>query len=114
MKRRLRKKLRRGEYRELGFELCFALPEHWDEETQLQFWDRAIEQIEALGLAIGGAVGPRWDVVVTSLADRASVTAAQREALLAWLAADPDISALQAGPLIDAWYGPVDALEAAS
>jgi uncharacterized protein len=97
MKRRLRKKHRVGEFAECGFELHFSLPSHWDEAEQLRFWDRAIGRIESLGLAVGGGVGATWDVFVSCLAGRGSVAPAQQQALVDWLAAEPDVSALQAG-----------------
>ena len=114
MNRRLRKKHRVGEFTERGFELRFAIPTHWDETEQLRFWDRAIERIESLGLAVGGGVGTRWDVFVTRLADRGSVSRAQRQALMESLAADPDVSALHVGPLVNAWSDASVSLEAAS
>jgi uncharacterized protein len=105
MNRRQRKKQRLGEFQELGFSLAFALPERWTEDQQLAFWDRAIEQIESLGLMIGGGVGPSWDVVVAASEHRHSVTAAQRQALVDFLAADPDVAELRAGALVDVWHG---------
>lgn len=113
MNRRQRKKHRRGEFAEYAFALRFTLPSQWAEAEQLQFWDRAIAQIESLGLAIGGGVGASWDVFVIGLGGRHSVSPARRQALITRLAADPDVTALEAGPLVDAWYGPVELFEAA-
>lgn len=114
MNRRLRKKHHVGEFTERGFELRFAIPTHWNETEQLRFWDRAVERIESLGLAVGGGVGTRWDVFVTRRADRGSVSPAQRQALIDCLAADLEISALHAGPLVDAWSDAPASLETAS
>jgi uncharacterized protein YggL (DUF469 family) len=46
MKKRLRKKLRLGEFREFGFSVQFQTPSlrTWDDEAP--FWDRLIEEIE--------------------------------------------------------------------
>ncbi|AHG92877.1 protein of unknown function DUF469 (plasmid) [Gemmatirosa kalamazoonensis] len=104
MNKRQRKKYRLGEFQELGFELGFCTPADWSDDEQLDFWDAAIAQIEALGLAIGGGTGTCWDVYVSSLAERGTVSPAQRDALLDWLAAQPGVSDVRAGPLEDAWH----------
>lgn len=70
----------------------------------MAFWDACIDQVEALGLAIGGGTGVSWEVYVQGLRNRDTVTPAQREALLAWLSAQPGVSEILAGPLEDAWY----------
>ena len=104
MNKRQRKKHRLGEYQELGFELRFCTPADWSEQQQLNFWDAAITQIEALGLSVGGGTGTCWDVYVTTLADRGNVTPAQRQALADWLAVHPAVSDLRVGPLEDVWH----------
>ena len=104
MNKRQRKKHRLGEYQELGFELRFCTPADWSGSQQLDFWDAAIRQIEALGLSVGGGTGTCWGVYVTTLAARGTVTSAQRQALADWLAAHPAVTDLRAGPLEDAWY----------
>jgi hypothetical protein len=104
MNKRQREKHRLGEFQELGFELRFCTPAGWPDAQQLDFWDAAITQVEALGLSVGGGTGTCWDVYVTSLADRGTVTPAQRQALVDWLAAQPAVSELRASPLEDAWH----------
>ena len=104
MKKRLRKKHRRGEFRQLGFELGFSTPAQWDEAAALAFWDDFIlNAVEANGLAYGGGCGRRWDGFVIGLRERASVAPEQRAALEAWLRARSDITELAVGRLIDAW-----------
>jgi len=107
MNKRQRKKHRRGEFRELGFELRFCTPEAWSEDEQEAFWVECIRHVEALGLAVGGGSGVCWDVFVTGLRGRDSVSPAQRQALLDWLAAHPGVSKIWAGRLEDAWYPPI-------
>ena len=104
MNKRQRKKRRLGEFQELGFELQFCTPADWSEDEQLDFWDAAITQIEALGLSVGGGTGICWDVYVTTLSDRGTVTPVQRQALADWLMAQPAVSELRPGPLEDAWH----------
>jgi uncharacterized protein YggL (DUF469 family) len=106
MNKRQRKKHRLGEFRQFGFELRFCTPKVWSGEDQGAFWHTCIARIEALGLSVGGGTGACWDVLVTGLRDRDTVTSEQRQALLAWLAARPDVSEIRAGELEDAWYPP--------
>lgn len=103
MNKRQRKKHHLGEFQELGFELAFCTPVDWTDGQQLDFWNAAITQIEALGLSVGGGTGRCWDVYVMSLA-RGTVTPSQRQGLVDWLAAQPAVSDLRAGALEDAWY----------
>ena len=105
MKRRLRKKLRIAEFRQLGFELRFRTPADWSDDEQMQFWDRVVlEGPETRGLAFGGGCGVVWDGVVLGLADRASISDAQRESLARWLSAEAEVSDLVVGPLFDVWH----------
>jgi len=107
MNKRQRKKHRLGEFQQLGFELRFGTPQDWTDAEQNAFWDECIARVESLGLAVGGGAGVTWDVFVTALRDRGSVTSEQRASLLAWLAAHPGVSQIEAGSLEDAWYPPL-------
>jgi hypothetical protein len=104
MNKRQRKKHRLGEFQELGFELRFCTPESWSEEGQYAFGDACIEQIEMLDLSVGGRAGICWDVYVSGLKERSTVTPPQRQALVDWLRAHPAVSNVQAGALEDAWH----------
>jgi hypothetical protein len=104
MNKRQRKKHRIAEFQELGFALRFCTPASWSRGEQDAFWNECIRRVEDLGLALGGGTGECWDVFVTTLRERGSVTVEQRQALLEWLGAQPGISAIQAGGLEDAWY----------
>ena len=103
MNKRQRKKHHLGEFQALGFELAFCTPVDWTDVQQLDFWNAAITQIEALGLSVGGGTGRYWDVYVTSPA-RGTVTPSQRQGLVDWLAAHPAVYDLRAGALEDAWH----------
>ncbi len=99
--RRLRKKLRIGEFQELGFEVTITLREGRDETRLTAFWDDFIrEALERNGLAYGG--GMSGFVTTVGLG---SATEAHREAVLTWLRARPEVRAADVGPLIDAWHG---------
>jgi uncharacterized protein YggL (DUF469 family) len=104
MKKRLRKKLRLGEFREFGFEISFRLSDDLDQPGLDGFWDSFIgEAIEARGLMCGGACGCAWDVFVTRTG-RHSATEEDRRGLTGWLERHPNVSDVRIGPLIDAWH----------
>jgi uncharacterized protein YggL (DUF469 family) len=96
--RRLRKKLRVGEFRQQGFELAWEFVEPLYVDAEAQFWDALIfEAIEANGLLFGGSN----ERAVVDAAGRASVTEAQRAAVEAWLRARPEVASVRVGPLAD-------------
>lgn len=107
MKRRLRKKKRIGEFRELGFEVSYRLCEDVTAEQAeaflLLFLREAIERNE-LG-AGGGGGRPVGEFFVVSARERASASDEQRERVRAWLRGRPEVTASEVGPLRDAWHG---------
>jgi len=104
MRKRLRKKLRRGEFQELGFELRFRLDPTLGEEEVDRFTDSFLLQaIEANDLMCGGKCGPEWDVFVTR-ARRGSLTGEQVTAVSAWLEEHASVRDVHLGELRDAWY----------
>jgi hypothetical protein len=104
MRKRLRKKLRKGEFQEMGFEVQFNLPSHADQEQQNAFFDSFIQEaIEKNGLMCGGGCGLAWNVFVTRN-QRGTATQSDREIVRSWLERRPEVSGIQFGPLTDAWY----------
>ena len=105
MKKRLRKKLHVGEFQELGFEVRFQVADNRSHDAFDAVADAFISQaIEAHRLVCGGGgKNPEWSVFVTRDA-RGSVTEEHRQAIARWLAARPEVNAVQIGPLVDAWY----------
>lgn len=103
MRKRLRKKLRLGEFRECGFEVSFRLADGLPDSHLDRFWDSFIgDAIEAHGLMCGGGCGRVWDVFVTR-PGRRSATEDDRRDITAWLQRHPDVIEARIGPLIDAW-----------
>jgi uncharacterized protein len=98
MRRRLRKKLHRGELTELGFEVMAEL----DVEQRFAFLDRFIDAVEAWQLGFGGGGSTPFAGFVGRLGP-GSASDADREALEAFLASDPAVIRHQVGPLVDAW-----------
>jgi uncharacterized protein YggL (DUF469 family) len=105
VKKRLRKKLHVGEFQELGFEVCFRVADNLSHDAFHTVVDVLIsEAIEAHGLVCGGGgKNPEWTVFVTR-EGRGSGTEEHRQAIATWLAARPEVSTVQIGPLVDAWY----------
>jgi uncharacterized protein YggL (DUF469 family) len=98
--RRLRKKLRIGEFQTLGFdyELTWRAPPSI--ELQDGFIDQLLEQIiEPRALSLGGGVNCGFVA-----ARRGSVTAADREAFDGWVRNWSGITKVEIGLLRDAWY----------
>jgi uncharacterized protein len=104
VKRRLRKKLRKGEFQELGFEVRYACAEGLTDDACDAAFDRFIlEAIEGNDLAFGGG-GPRHVDGFVTTRGRGSVSEGQREAVERWLAACPEVGHYEIGPPVDAWH----------
>lgn len=104
MRKRLRKKLRVVEFRELGFELRFQLDPRLSEGQLDHFTDAFLAQgIEGNNLMCGGGCGREWEVFVTRTG-RGSVTAEQLAAVRAWLARRPEVREVSVGQFEDAWH----------
>ena len=105
MKKRQRKKLRLGEFQELGFEIRYQtagdLPK---EERDALLFDLLDNALEKNGLLAGGIGENPIDLFVVADDNRGSVTEEQRLAVQQWLAGDSRIAEFQITPLIDAWY----------
>ncbi len=98
--RRLRKKLRIGEFQEFGFEFEVKLknPHSFEEEAALI--DSFIsEVIEPRSLAFGGSL--RGGFIAHGR--RGSATEEDRTSARKWLSARPEVDSVAVGPLIDAW-----------
>jgi hypothetical protein len=104
MRKRLRKKLHKGEFQEMGFEIRFRMSNDLDEAAFDALIDAFIEQaIEANGLMFGGGGQREWKGFVT-LERRGSATEEHRQLVQRWLENQPQILEHQVGPLMDAWY----------
>ena len=108
MRRRLRKKLRLGEFQELGFEVSFRCrPGLSDGERDQLLWDFVEQAVEANGLVAGGGGGPEELSFFVCLDGRGSATDGHRSAVGAWLGSEGRVSEWRVGPLVDAWNGEV-------
>ena len=99
--RRLRKKMRVGEFQELGFEYELKLKQPLTPEQEEALMDRLLnELILPRNLTASGRVSEGF---VTAYL-RGSATEDDRQATKAWLAAQPEVAEATVSALKDAWY----------
>jgi uncharacterized protein YggL (DUF469 family) len=105
MRKRLRKKLRLAEFKQMGFEVRYRTDAGLTEAARDALLDSFILQaIEANDLSCGGGGGPEeWDFFVCANGRRSS-TEADRERVRDWLERQPDIAQVLVGRLQDAWH----------
>lgn len=100
--RRLRKKLRAGEFQEWGFRFEADLKVRVPAGEEALVGSFLAEVIEPRSLALGGWITSGFVVPF----GRGSATDEDRQAVQDWLQARPELTAARVGPLIDAWHGP--------
>jgi hypothetical protein len=106
MNKRLRKKKRVREFKELGFELLGDLRPGISNDDIEAFVDRLIDIVAKRKLAFGGGAGrdDKLDGFVTRIG-RGSATEDDRAALAAFFTGDDAVVRHEVGPLRDAWFG---------
>ena len=102
MRKRLRKKLRLGEFREFCFPISFETPALSNADRE-QLCDDFLEFLEANRLAFGGRVHDKWNGIV-QFEYRGTATEEHRQLVRAWLNGNPQITEVQIGELVDAWH----------
>lgn len=99
--RRLRKKLRVGEFQEFGFNVKISLAATLSREGEEVFIDDLLTAvIEPKSLGYAGWVRGGFIVPI----EPGSVTEQDREDIRKWLEARAEVEAVEVGPLEDAWY----------
>jgi uncharacterized protein YggL (DUF469 family) len=99
--RRLRKKMRVGEFQEFGFEYELKVRQALAPEQEEALMDRFVrELLVPRNLAAAGWVREGF---VTAFA-RGSATEDDRQATQAWLATQPEVAEATVSALKDAWY----------
>lgn len=104
MKKRLRKKLRKGEFAEYGFDLTVRLRPEADDDAWL---DTLIAYVEARGLGVGGSTTNGFFVAALD-GRRRKVTEDDRAEMAHWLNGESALQTFAVGRLQDAWWGKVD------
>lgn len=110
MKKRLRKKLRKGEFREMGFFISFHFDEKLSQSKVDELFDKFLELLEDNNLGVGGGFSTTkgyfdfkgfvtWD-------GRGTVLEKHRTLIDKWLKEQGSvIKNYKIGVLVDAWYG---------
>lgn len=99
--RRLRKKLRVEEFKELGVEFSTELKETLAAYAEERLVDLFLaEVIEPRMLAFGGWITGGF---ITRI-ERGSVSEEERTQIESWLQSKPEFRSIRVGPLVDAWY----------
>lgn len=104
MNKRLRRKKRVGEFKEVGFVVRGELRAGLSEKELHALVERFLTAVEARHLAFGGDIGESFEGFVTRQ-PRGSATEEDRAALQAFFTADADVVRHEVEALRDAWYG---------
>ena len=109
MKKRLRKKLHRGEFQEFGFSVAWQFTPALDAPGCDLFFEALIGRVEAAGLSFGGGGGPEGGSGFLCLAKRGSASEKDRAQFAEWFR-KLEIEVV-VGPLEDAWHSPEPQIE---
>ncbi len=105
MKKRLRKKYRVGEFRELCFEFSFEYKGDVEAPECEQFLHAFVEEcIEANGLNCEGNITESGCNIIARAEDPTRTSEEQRQAVKSWLEARSEVELISFGELEDAWY----------
>ena len=105
MKKRLRKKYRVGEFKELCFEFTFGYKGDVAAPECEQFLHALIEEcIEANGLDCEGNITDDGCSIIAKAGDPTQTNETQRQAVKSWLEARSDVEIKNFAELQDAWY----------
>lgn len=103
MKKRLRKKLRKGEFKEFGFSIKFEInPKLSIEKIDEITWDFIIDAIEANDLMFGGGGSYLYKGFCTKA--KGSATEEDIKNVEKWINEQKEILGYEIGALVDAWY----------
>jgi uncharacterized protein YggL (DUF469 family) len=105
MRKRIRKKLNIGEFRETGFEITWK-PQEVSEADFDKFIQEFLDAIEARGLVFGGGCSSEdsWEGVIARKKRFSSPDAADMEFVSDWFKSRTDIKEFAVGHEIDLWF----------
>lgn len=107
--RRQRKKVKAGEFQELGFSVSADLRSPFDEQQRDALFNAFLEEcIEANGMLFGGGINETLGGYIIAGRNRSSATDHQREIVKAWLDSRGEFSNAKVGVLSDAWHSNFD------
>lgn len=104
MNKRLRKKTHRNEFKELGFILTATYEEKTDMDQLCNFVEELTTKFDDLGLDISGYFDfADFDIMVnTGRPD--TDEAGRRQQIIDFIKAQPGVTEVNAGELVDAWH----------
>lgn len=104
MKKRLRKKTHRGEFKELGFVMTATYEEKPDMDALCAFVDEVTGKFEELGLDVSGYFDfAEFDIMINS-GKPGTDEAARRQQAIDFVKAASGVTEVNAGELVDAWH----------
>ncbi len=108
MKKRLRKKLHKEEFKEIGFEIECVLDNQLSEPDFDKFIDDFIEAIEGKGLAFGGGGShiTSWEGIISREKRYSCTDNADKEFILNWMKSRNETRDCKCGEDVDLWYPP--------
>jgi len=108
MKKRLRKKYHKGEFRQLGFGVEMLLdPKLITEETQMDHLDSFLDFVESNNIAVGGGgTLLHCSYALCSSKRHGSLTEEDRKKVTEYLKNDPAVLKYHVTDFVDIWYGP--------
>jgi len=101
---RQRKKLRLGEFKELGFDVTAKLAKELNQDERTAFINALISAVDEMGLLFGGGFNGGFEGFLVVDVLRGSVTEEQRASFKKWLEGRSELKDVEVGPLKDAWY----------
>jgi uncharacterized protein len=108
LNRRQRKKLHLGEFQQLIFSVHAQFQPPLDESAYMALWTEFINFIESRNLWVGGLGGDlplaETEGVIQAIGSGSS-SEEDRQAVVAWLRARPEVTSASADDLVDGWYG---------
>lgn len=105
MKKRLRKKYRVGEFRELCFEFTFDYKGDVESPECGRFLEALVNDcIQTNGLDCEGSITEDGCLIIVTACDPTQTSEEQRKAVKTWLESRPDVEIKAFSELHDAWY----------
>lgn len=104
MKKRLRKKTHRGEFKELGFVMTAEYEEKPDMDALCEFADLLMDKFEELGMDVSGYFDFDDFDVLLNTGRPGTDEEARRNQAIEFVKAQPGIRNVEAGELVDAWH----------
>ena len=105
MKKRIRKKLNLGEFKEAGFEITWK-PQELSEVDLDKFLQEFLDAVESRGLVFGGGCSHEdsWEGVIIRSKRYCCPDAADKEFISDWFKNRTDVKEYSVGHDFDLWY----------